>query len=100
LLAPDGHYEHLPLRFVRIGTAQLDVLDHAAQALADPNAHDDLAEALAEQAEANGTDPADLAGSLSRVVSVLALPWDDGVRALREAVTRAPEHRRRCAEPR
>lgn len=90
LLAPDGRYEHLPLRFVRIAAANLDVLDHAAQVLAGPGAEGDLAEALDEHAEANRTTPAELAGSLSRAVSVLALPWDNDVRVVHEAVTVHP----------
>jgi hypothetical protein len=90
LLAPDGRYEHLPLRFVRIDSSQLDVLEHAAQLLAGPSGHADLTDALSEHAEAHRTTPRDLAGGLSRAVSVLTMAWDDDVRALRDAVTAHP----------
>lgn len=90
LLAPDGRYEHLPLRFVRIPGAQLDLLEHAAQLLADLHAHDDLDEALVAHAEAYATTAAELIGGLSRAVSMLTLAWDDDVRTLRDAVTAHP----------
>lgn len=90
LLGPDGRYEHLPLRFVRILAEHLGTLDHAAQVLADPRAHDELSDALDQHAEANSVRPAELAGWLSRAVSVLGLPWDDDVRALWGAVVAHP----------
>lgn len=90
LLAPDGRYEHLPLRFVRIPAAHLAVLEHAAQLLADPLAYDDLGDALAQHAEANRVRAAELAGSLSRTVSVLGMAWDNDVRTLWGAIVTQP----------
>lgn len=90
LLAPDGRYEHLPLRFVRIPTAQLEVLEYAARVLALSVTHDDLADALNQHAQANRVSGVELAGWLSRAVSVLALAWDDDVRSLWRAVTVHP----------
>lgn len=86
LLAPDGHYEHLPLRFVRIPAAHLEVLEHAAQVLTLGVTHDDLADALDQHAQANQVSGSVLAGWLSRVVSLLGLTWDDDVRRLWNAV--------------
>lgn len=90
LLAPDGRYEHLPLRFVRIPTAHLQILEYAARVLALSVTHDDFAEALAQHAEANRVSGVELAGWLSRAVSVLGLAWDDDVRTLWRAVTVHP----------
>ena len=90
LLGPDGRYEHMPLRFVRIASAHLAVLEHAAQVLALVVTHDDLADALAQHAEAHQTSGAELAGWFSRATSVLDLAWDDDVRALRAAVIAHP----------
>lgn len=90
LLGPDGRYEHLPLRFVRIPATHLEVLEHAAQVLADRGAHHDLADAVEQHAEANQVSAASLVGWLSRAVSVLGLPWDDDVRTLWGAVIAHP----------
>lgn len=92
LLAPDGRYEHLPLRFVRIPAAHLAILEHAAQVLADPRPHDDLADALDQHAAANQISATEFAEWLSRTVSVLGLPWDDDVRTLRAAVLAHPSN--------
>lgn len=90
MLGPDGRYEHMPLRFVRIPATHLEVLEHAAQVLATAVTHDDLADALAQHAEANQTNGDALSGWLSRSASVLGLTWDDDVRALWGAVVAHP----------
>lgn len=90
LLGPDGRYEHMPLRFVRIPGAHLEVLEHAAQVLAlGGSGNDDLADALDQHAE-NRISRDALAGSLSRTVSLLGLAWDDDVQTLWGAVTAHP----------
>lgn len=90
LLGPDGRYEHLPLRFVRIPAAHLEVLEHAAQVLVLGSCHNDLADALDQHAEANRISVDALAGWLSRTVSLFGLAWDDDVRALWGAVVAHP----------
>ncbi len=46
LLAPDGRYEHAPLRLVDIGQADVDALAAAAAAFGDPHAPDHVRQAL------------------------------------------------------
>jgi hypothetical protein len=89
LLAPDGRYEHLPLRFVPIASAHLKVLEHAAQVLAVAPLGSDLEEGITDHAETQQGDRRDTVGSFSRLVSLLTLAWDDDVRVLWAAVKRS-----------
>jgi len=46
LLGPDGRYEHVPLRFVRLGSADIDALSAAAAALGEPVRTEAVTDAL------------------------------------------------------
>jgi hypothetical protein len=84
LLGPDGRYDHLPLLLVELPDADLEVLDGALQALnrALAGHEPDLAELLADVADAWRTTAAELVGDYSRVMAVLALSPDDDTRRL------------------
>jgi hypothetical protein len=89
LLAPDGRYEHQPLRFVLIASAQLNELEHAAQVLAEAALGSDLEEGITQHAEDHQANRTEIVGSFSRLVSLLTLAWDDDVRVLWAAVKRS-----------
>lgn len=101
LLGPDGHYEHRPLRLVRLTTDDLAVLAATAavlgQALAtDP--HGEVAEALTAGAHAAAGEygpsprPVDLVEALSRIHGILDLaPTQDSTR-LAELVATSGDH--------
>jgi hypothetical protein len=96
LLAPDGRYEYLPLHVVTVDLADLDILDGALQALnrallpaRDPGREADLAELLAEVADAfsgglggRRLTAEALVGDFGRVLGVLTLAPDDDTRLL------------------
>jgi hypothetical protein len=84
LLAPEGRYEHMPVRFVRIAGEDLSTLEHAAQVLL--TAAGETAEAIEQHARANGVHRTELVGSVSRLISVVGLAWDEDVRLLWSAV--------------
>jgi hypothetical protein len=96
LLAPDGRYEYLPLHVVTVEVADLNVLDGALQALnrallpaGDPGRDGELAELLAEVADAfsgglggRRLTAKGLVGDFGRVLGVLTLAPDDDTRLL------------------
>jgi hypothetical protein len=84
LLAPDGRYEHMPVRFVRIAGEDLSTLSHAAQVLL--TAAGESAGAIDQHARAHGVHRTELVGSVSRLISVVGLVWDEDVRLLWSAV--------------
>jgi hypothetical protein len=84
LLAPDGRYEHVPVRFVRIAGEDLSTLEHAAQVLL--AGAGETAEAIEQHVQAHGVNRTELVGSVSRLISVLGLAWDEDVRLLWSAV--------------
>ncbi len=51
LFAPDGRYEHLPLRLVDVDQADVDALAKAAAIFGDPHAADHVRQALAHGAD-------------------------------------------------
>jgi hypothetical protein len=55
LFAPDGRYEHMPVRFVRIAGEDLSTLEHAAEVLV--TVAGETAEAIEEHAQARGVNP-------------------------------------------
>lgn len=55
-----------------------------------PDLGDELLYALDQHAQANRVSDVELAGWLSRAVSVLSLTWDDDVRSLWQTVTVHP----------
>jgi hypothetical protein len=84
ILAPEGRYEHMPIRFVRVAGEDLSSLEHAAQVLM--TADGETPEAIDQHAEERGVNRSELAGSLSRLISVVGLAWDDNVRLLWSAL--------------
>lgn len=92
LLGPDGRYEHLPLLLVDLPGEDLDVLDGALQALnrALAGHEPDLAELLADVADAWRTTAAELVGDYSRVLVVFTLTPDDDTRRLVARLGAAP----------
>jgi hypothetical protein len=103
LLAPDRHYEYLPLHVATIDLADLDVLDGALQALnrallpsGELGREGELAEVLAEVADAFSSGlggrrltAEGLVGDFGRVLGVLTLTPDDDTRLLLDRLDRA-----------
>jgi hypothetical protein len=81
----------VPLRFVPIADASLTTLDHAAQVLAVHRAYPALSAAIERYTQVLGEERTAVVKALSRVVSVLTLPWDDDVATLWDAVTAYPD---------
>ncbi len=81
----------VPLRFVPIADASLATLEHAAQVLAVQRAYTALSAAIERYTQVLGEERMAVVKSLSRVVSVLTLPWDDDVATLWDAVTAYPD---------
>jgi hypothetical protein len=90
LYAPDGRYEHLPLRFAEIDPDDLATLAAATRALGHDLAarpHGDTADILGDYARGRDgytrTSPAELVTRLARVHGLLDLGWTDDTVLLR-----------------
>jgi hypothetical protein len=81
----------VPLRFVPIADASLATLEHAAQVLAVQRAYPSLSAAIERYTQVLGEERVAVVKALSRVVSVLTLPWDDDMATLWDAVTAYPD---------
>jgi len=81
LLGPDGRYEHVPLRFVRLRSADIDALSAAAAALGQPLRSEAVSEALRLHAGHRAQDrkfpdpDTALVALVARVAGVLDLEW-------------------------
>ena len=89
LLGPDGHYEHTPLTFVTILTADLAILGATAAVLGDHMArHDELiCELLTEFARETEDDPAEVVSEITRLHGLLDLAWTEDVQLLYDRIT-------------
>ena len=89
LLGPDGRYEHVPLRFVRVRAADIDALSAAAAALGEPVRTEAVTDALRLHAghrpqDQQFPDPdAALVALVARVAGVLDLEWTRHAELLR-----------------
>jgi len=89
LLGPDGRYEHVPLQFVRMRAADIDVLSAAAAALGEPVRTEAVSEALRLHAGHRVLDRAfpdpdtALVALVARVAGVLDLEWTRDAETLR-----------------
>jgi len=89
LLGPDGRYEHVPLRFVRLRTADIDALSAAAAALGETVRSEEITDALRLHAghqaqDRRFPDPvAALVALVARVAGVLDLEWTRDAELLR-----------------
>jgi len=89
VLAPDGRYEHTPLRFHDLAEADVAALNDAAGALGDPGRGEDVTAAL-EQAGG----PAQAAATVSiaaRLSGLLDLAWTQDADLLRARIVGATE---------
>jgi hypothetical protein len=90
-LARDGWTGRwLPLRFVPIADAPIGVLEHAVEVLTVHRAYENLNAAVEQYAAVAGEPRMALVSSLTRIVSLLTLPWDDDVRKLWASATANP----------
>jgi hypothetical protein len=95
-LAPDGRYEHVPLRAVDVEQADVEILAAAARALGDPRAVDAVRDA-AEQVAAAFSSPmsgpyrtgAELVARVAQLAGVLDLADTEQARLLRERLAAA-----------
>ncbi len=89
LLGPDGRYEHVPLRFVRVRAADIAALYAAAAALGEPARSKAVSDALQmhaghRAADRRFPDPvAALVALVARVAGVLDLEWTEDAELLR-----------------
>jgi len=89
LLGPDGRYEHVPLRFVRVRGADIVALCAAAAALGEPARSEAVTDALRLHAghrpqDRGFPDPmASLVALVARVAGVLDLEWTGDAELLR-----------------
>jgi len=89
LLGPDGRYEHVPLRFVRLGSADIDALSAAAAALGEPVRTEAVTDALRLHAGHRALDrkfpdpDTALVALVARVAGVLDLEWTHDAELLR-----------------
>jgi len=94
LLGPDGRYEHVPLRFVRVRTADIDALSAAAAALGEPVRTEAVTDALRLHAGHRPRDRAfpdpdtALVALVARVAGVLDLEWTPDVELLHARLDR------------
>jgi len=94
LLGPDGQYEHVPLRFVRVRAADIDALSAAAAALGQPVRSEAVSEALRLHAghrvqDRQFPDPdTALVALVARVAGVLDLEWTRDAELLRARLGR------------
>jgi hypothetical protein len=85
-IAPDGIYEHVPLRFVHLDESDLDTLAAAAHELGralhpGAGASDELDQALETAGDAAGVSATDVVSTLARLHGLLTLaPTDDCTR--------------------
>lgn len=80
----------LPLRFVPIAEAPIDILEHAMRVLSVQRAYPSLNAVVDQYSAAVGEPPVALVSSLSRFVSLLTLPWDNDVTKLWGSITAYP----------
>jgi hypothetical protein len=89
LLGPDGRYEHVPLRFVRLRAADIDALSAAAAALGKPVRSEAVSDALRLHAVYRALDrqfpdpDTALVALVARVAGVLDLEWTHDAELLR-----------------
>jgi len=89
LLGPDGRYEHVPLRFVRVRAADIEALCAAAAALGNPARSEAVTDALQMHAAHRAQDRrfpdpvAALVALVARVAGVLDLEWTTDAELLR-----------------
>ncbi len=89
LLGPDGRYEHVPLRFVRVRAADVDALSAAAAALGEPVRSEAVSDALRLHAGHRAQDrafpdpDAALVALVARLAGVLDLEWTRDTELLR-----------------
>ena len=89
LLGPDGQYEHVPLRFIRVRAADIDALSAAAAALGEPVRTEAVTDALRLHAGHRAQDrefpdpDAALVALVARVAGVLDLEWTADAEVLR-----------------
>jgi len=89
LLGPDGRYEHVPLRFVRVRAADVDALSAAAAALGEPVRTEAVSDALRLHAGYRAQDrafpdpDAALVALVARLAGVLDLEWTRDTELLR-----------------
>ncbi len=89
LLGPDGRYEHVPLRFVRVREADIDALSSAAAALGKPVRTEAVSDALRLHAGHRALDrefpdpDAALVALVAPVAGVLDLEWTRDTELLR-----------------
>ncbi len=94
LLGPDGRYEHVPLRFVRVRAADIDALSAAAAALGEPVRTEAVTDALRLHAGHRPQDrqfpnpDAALVALAARVAGVLDLEWTRDAELLRARLDR------------
>jgi len=89
LLGPDGRYEHVPLRFVRVRVADIDALSAVAAELGEPVRTEAVSDALRLHAGHRAQDrqfpdpDAALVALVARVAGVLDLEWTRDAELLR-----------------
>ncbi|HET7486554.1 MAG TPA: hypothetical protein VFJ85_01400 [Acidimicrobiales bacterium] len=88
-VAPDGRYELVPLAWAAVERADLIAVGLAVQALGRAwglGDDEDVANAVAELAEAYRMKPEDLVAEAARLHGLLSLPWDDDVALLADVL--------------
>ena len=88
-IAPDGHYELVPIAWAHVKSADVAQLGLAVQALgrACASRSDDVVvDVLQVHAETARRQPEDLIAEAARLHGLLSLPWDDTVSALADAL--------------
>jgi len=94
LLGPDGRYEHVPLRLVRVREADIDALSSAAAALGKPVRTEAVSDALRLHAGHRALDrefpdpDAALVALVAPVAGVLDLEWTRDTELLRARLGR------------
>jgi len=83
LLGPDGRYEHVPLRFVRVSAADVDALSAAAAALGEPVRSAAVTDALHLHAGYRAGDRGFRDPVAALVARVLDLEWTRDAELLR-----------------
>jgi hypothetical protein len=88
LLGPDGHYEHTPLAFVRLSTADLAIFGAMAAVLGEHVAQRDelICELLTDVAHETEDNPAEVVSEITRLHGLLDLAWTDDVQLLYDRI--------------